>query len=288
MLAPRSAFLRVSHGEAWLGEVVSDTCSRAAVPSRPLELQALMHLPRLADRDGRIEIDVAACELERLAHQIPPLKLWEIRTDVQSARGLILGPVDESDVRRIYEQFHYLRSHRLKGRHFGAFAPDEPSTPVAVVATTPVDVPSLARFLAPDTSFDEVRVVARVFSFPCAPRNTLSRLLAFVAHAEARDLGSRQLITYVNPNLGFSGASYLASGWAIAGVEPGTVYRYVDARYTTDRELERRFGFSDDRRLRQALRSRFGRSRMPLRPLLVFSRVIGRSLRRKMLTAASL
>src|SRR5207302_1161359 len=110
--------------------------------------------------------------------------------------------------------------------------------------------------------------------FPGAPRNTISRLLGFVGRAEAQRLGTRQFLTYVNPNLGFSGTSYLASGWKLVGDEPGTRYRYVDGRYLTDRELVRRYGSCDNETLSKALGPRFGWSSMTLLPLLVFARTL--------------
>jgi hypothetical protein len=274
MLDPRIASQLLRHGEVWLTDIVSSMSKRAGVPFRPLELQALLHLPRLADTGGRIEVEVASGEVERLAHELPPTESWARRTKARSAGDLLLGPVDESTARGICEQYHYLRSHRLGSRSFGAYPPDDLAEPIALVITTRVDVASLTAVLAPDILAGEARVVARVFAFSGAPRNTLSRLLAYIAREEARDLGSRQLLTYVNPNLGFGGASYLASAWRLAGDEPGTTYRYIDGRYTTDRELERRFGSRDDERLRSSLRSRYARSVMPLRPLLIFSREI--------------
>jgi hypothetical protein len=271
MSGDSNTFLCVKHGEVSLVEIVAEVSRRIGVPFRALELQALMHLPRLADNLGMVDKGDAKNEIERLAREIPPGEAWKQCT-ARAARDLLLGPVDEKSSRWICEQFHYLRSHRLDGRHYGAFAKLDGSLPIALAVTVPVDVPSLEAVLGSGKQARRSRVVARVFAFPGAPRNSLSRLLAFVARIESHELESQWLLTYVNPNLGFRGESYLASGWTLAGDEPGTTYRYLDGRYITDRELKRRFGDEGDAVLRSILGSRFSISVMPLRPLLVFSR----------------
>jgi hypothetical protein len=113
------------------------------------------------------------------------------------------------------------------------------------------------------------RVVSRVFVFEGAPRNSISYLLSRVAREE-RHLGVTDLLTYVNPNMMFSGSSYRASGWRQLGSEPGTTYRYLDGRYITDRELASRYGARGDEGYKYLLGQRFAKSVMPLAPLLVF------------------
>jgi len=98
-------------------------------------------------------------------------------------------------------------------------------------------------------------------------------MLSRVARVE-RQLGVTDLVTYVNPNMMFTGGSYRASGWRPIGEEPGTRYRYLDARYITDRELAARFGRHEDKTYRHLLGSRFAFSTMPLRPLLIFHTAI--------------
>ena len=48
------------------------------------------------------------------------------------------------------------------------------------------------------------------------------------------------------------------------------MYRYLDGRYTTDRQLASEFGKHDDVTYRRLLGHRFAVSVMPLAPLLVF------------------
>jgi len=113
------------------------------------------------------------------------------------------------------------------------------------------------------------RVVSRIFAFDGTPKNSISYLLSRAAESE-HAAGIEDLTTYVNPNLGFDGVSYRASGWRLLGIEPGTTYRYLDDLYITDRELARRYGNRTDEEFRQLLGVRFDVSRMPLKPLLVY------------------
>jgi len=264
----------VRHEAPWLRDRIEDVSRQVGVPTRELELRALLHLPRLADRAGEVDCSAASAEISRLAVAMPREPEWLAGPRVAAATELGMADIPEETARTICERFHYLASHRPAGRYYGALPPEAVARPLAIVATTVLDVPSLEALVRSPAARGRARVVARVFAFPRAPRNTISRLLAFVARAEVQR-GARQLLTYVNPNLGFTGTSYLASGWTLAGDEPGTRYLYVDGAYVTERDLARRFGSSDEVIVRQLLGPRFECSVMPLAPLLVFSRIVG-------------
>ena len=47
------------------------------------------------------------------------------------------------------------------------------------------------------------------------------------------------MLTYVNPNTGFNGASYKADNWVLLGIETGVRYRYIDNNYVTERSYFR-------------------------------------------------
>jgi hypothetical protein len=115
------------------------------------------------------------------------------------------------------------------------------------------------------------RVLSRVFAFPRTPPNALSTLLSRVAKQQ-KLLGVELLLTYVNPNVGFTGVSYRASNWTPMGSERVEAYYYVDERYITNRELDTKFGSHDPASLSRLLGPRFAISVIPLSPLLVFAR----------------
>jgi len=114
-------------------------------------------------------------------------------------------------------------------------------------------------------------VLSRVLSIDSAPRNAFSFTFARVLPAllELRP-GLDLILTYVNPNLGFTGASYLAANWTLFAKEQ-THYAYLDGAHITMRELSRRFGGTEYAALCRQLGSRLSLSVQPLSPLLIFA-----------------
>ncbi len=272
-LRPASVVYHVGADSEALAASVDAIALNAGIPRRPLHLQSLMHLPRLADDRGLVDATIATDEIQRIARDIPTSANW--RCDQRSElKELNFTQLDEGSVRETCERFHYLRSHRAGSCYFGLV--QSPGTrPIAIAVASPSDVPRLGQLARETLDAKNVAVISRVFAFEGAPQNTLSRLLSRVA-SSLRAHGHDALVTYVNPNLGFAGASYRASGWTLLGCEPNTRYRYIDSDYVTDRVLSRRFGPHSDREYSELLGRRFATSRSPLEPLLVF----GRSLRR--------
>jgi hypothetical protein len=125
-----------------------------------------------------------------------------------------------------------------------------------------------------------VLVLSRVFAFDWAPHNAITYLLrrALVV-AQDEHPSVRLVVTYVNPNLGFSAASYRAGNWTLFAREHGTRYAYLDGEYVTDRRLAATFGTSDPDQMRNRLGHRFAVSRMPLAPLDLYALPRDRRLR---------
>ncbi len=90
---------------------------------------------------------------------------------------------------------------------------------------------------------------------------------ASLAKQGAADL----LTTAVDPNLGFTGASYRAANWQRwISVQPRP-YLYLDYRYVSPRQLRERFGTANLTELRAAFPGhRFDASRARLRDSLIF------------------
>jgi hypothetical protein len=237
-------------------------------PSRPLHLQALLQLPRLMDESGRVCDEARAQLLAELAQELPPGAEWFVPDAGSSPRRLLFHDVDEEIARDVMRRFHYLRSPRIDGRAYGLSTPA--GRLVALCVSSPLDVGRLRELLASiGCPSESARVISRVFAFEGAPKNAISYMLSRVAQEE-RHFGVSDLITYVNPNMGFTGSSYRASGWRFIGTETGVRYRYLDGRYVTDRALAAKFGPHDDEGYRRLLGARFATSAISLQPLLVF------------------
>jgi hypothetical protein len=253
-------------------QALSETVARATGrPARALHLQALLQLPRLADEEGVVPVELARSLVSELAAELPPTSAWVVAGAQPSPRSLLFSQFSMAEVLNAMRSFHYLRSPRMDGRAYGVST--GAGDLVAFCVSSPLDVPHLKTLLArrEQPAGPEARVISRVFAFTGAPPNTLSYLLAKAARCE-RGYGVNQLLTYVNPNLGFTGTSYSASGWRLLGEEPGTLYHYLDARYVTDRALAAAFGRHPDTVYRDLLGDRFAVSVMVLTPLLVFHR----------------
>lgn len=175
-------------------------------------------------------------------------------------------PVAADLATTIHTRFHYIGTVR-QGLHFGLYDREEDEVPCTLLTFSPFDLVPLTGFLPEGVTPGEVCVLSRAYSFRWAPRNSFSfafRRALVVLRRALPEL--RLMLTYVNPNLGFSGASYAASNWAPFAQE-ATLYHYLDGQYITWRELERRFSCVDPSLLTGMLGERLTRSAMPLEPL---------------------
>ena len=267
-VASASVMCRIAPRERLLLNCVESASRVADRPVRPLHLQALLQLPRLADTDGFVPRSAIDPLLAELAEELPDRDEWVVPDAGSSPRLLRFHGVDADAARDVMQRFHYLRSPRTDGRAYGLST--RVGNLVALCVSSPLDVGRLRELVASrGGSAEFARVASRVFAFEGAPSNSISYMLSRAAREEQR-LGVTDFVTYVNPNMGFTGSSYRASGWHLLGTEPGTTYRYVDDRYTTDRELAARFGQHDDRAYHCLLGRRFSVSVMSLEPLKVF------------------
>lgn len=247
--------------------------------ARRLLVRLLLHLPRLADSRSLVGATDSLREVGRLAEQESAAPEWLLApTDPPwSPTELTLEPIDEGRARLLHERFHYLRSYR-PGLHLAGFAGDR----VAVLLTfSALDLTPLSMALPAGVAEGDALVLSRVYTTAWAPRNSLSRTLSeAVSFLRETDSPPRILLTYLNPGLGFDGASYKAANWSLFGSEHGTRYAYLDRSYVTDRELTRSYGTSDAAILKTRLGPRIAFSSMPLRPLEVFALGLNGRLRR--------
>src|SRR5437016_6315301 len=104
MLA-RSTLARgaVRYGAPWLREMIVGISREIGVPARALELRALLHLPRLAEQVGDVEISAATDEVCRLAREMPPESEWVLETIAPSAAALTIAEIPEATARWICE-----------------------------------------------------------------------------------------------------------------------------------------------------------------------------------------
>jgi hypothetical protein len=249
--------------------------AHAPVAARSLEVEALLHLPRLAGRDGLVAGAPAAAEVERLSRRLqvlyePAIQLVRPPRIAPRASDLRFDTADEVLAETVMTRFHYLHSARRASLHFASRTPE--GRPAAVVSVSELDLGTLAGVLPFGIAPEETLVLSRVFAFDWAPQNTISHLLGQLERrirAERPEI--RLVLTYLNPNLGFDGASYRAANWFVLAHEIGTRYGYLGDDYVTDREIAL---------LSELERRRVTYSVMRLAPLWIFARLVHRRDRR--------
>ena len=259
---------------AALDEATVDAiAAEAEADALDLRLRLGLHAPRLGPRAGRTELIDEARRLAAAARALAAPSLRERPTDASpDVQDALFGDVAEDEARSVNERLHYLRSHRTGSTHLGLRTPASRSL-IALATVSRTDEAQLAPMLPAGVRLDETAMVSRVFAHRWAPRNTISYLLARAERAVARaPAPPRVLLTYVNPNLGFTGASYRAANWSVLGADPTTHYSYVDGDYQSDRQLVTRFGTAQTEALAARLGRRFQRVSDGLRPLLVFAK----------------
>lgn len=279
--------LRVGPLDQRLKATIVRQAAQHHVEERALRLQALLHLPRIADGTGHVASHAAKEETASLAKGIlattGEFASWAVPpTCVPAAPSeLHVQVADESIARPILERFHYLRSFRQSSLHVVGAASD--GSPAALMSFSAFDLTALERALPSDVASAEALVLSRVFAFNWLPRNGITYLMRrALAIVRERHPAARFVFTYVNPNLGFSAASYRAANWRLIAQEYGTRYAYLDGDYVTDRHLLAVFGTTDAARLRDRLGERFVVSHMPLAPLDLYGLALDRRLDRSM------
>lgn len=277
----RQIFSPIADRLVVLSDQIQMVAARYGIDAFDLRLRLGLHLPRLWEEGvfgiERFEQSEAVRLAEAMASvrrdlaglcQQPSNRL--LPTRLQFAR-LNLEQVSQLAV-PILSHLHYLNSFRSSSEHFGLF--DE-SRLVALATLSPFDLPHILGAIktsAPNSlEPSQVRVLSRVYVFRWAPRNAISRLLGLLraflrAHAPKVEL----LVTYVNPNLGFSGASYRASGCRIVVREETVGMAYLDCNYVTHRRLVELTGQARREDQLRVLKGRLIISRFPMQPLDVY------------------
>jgi len=266
-----------SWGEVWRSRYstfrsISDAVSiSTGVSARDLYKQVLLHLPRFS-RDALSDSLLIRAEAERLAGRLllkrQSFQAWTSRPAIPylDKSNLFVCPCDLKIAQDICDRFHYIGSFREAMFHLGLYAPSVDRVPMALVSLSRMDIRNLEWLFGPPAQDSKVLVLSRLFVFDWAPRNTVSFFLARVNTWIKRHMPKVDtLVTYVNPNLGFSGASFLASNWKPL-LETGVRYLYLNQNYITYRTFVA---------LSPSLQEHVCSSRYPLDPLKLLKYSIG-------------
>src|SRR5262249_33471306 len=179
-IPPASLPCRVAPHEPTLLMCVEAAARAANRPFRPLHLQALIQLPRVADKGSFVSIPVVEALLAELAAELPVTAEWLVSNSGPSPRLLSFHEVGLGCAHDVMQRFHYLRSPRTDGRAYGLST--DAGCLVALCVSSPLDVGHLCDLLvAHGCSSQLARVISRVFVFEGAPNNCISYLLSRAA-----------------------------------------------------------------------------------------------------------
>lgn len=229
------------------GVLVSETALRVGVEPRALAVRALLHLPRVASDEGWVtrwqaerEVRISA---ERLRSEARAARAY-VPVDKFPLCDLAFEEIDSSRAAPVITSLHYLRSVRPGSRYFALVDPVK-KRPVSICAISQLQWKCVAReiwaqfAISPDRAWD----VSRVYSVKDAPLNAISSLLSKVRTYVRHNVSSAELlITAVDPNLGFTGASYRAANWKQWMTVKARPYLYEDGGYVSPRQLLQRYG----------------------------------------------
>jgi len=247
------------------------------VEQRALQVRALLQLPRVATFSRRVTRAQIERELGHSARQL--------LRDTAAAKDLVprdkfalteliyAERVDVATASKLFGCLHYLRSARPGSEYFALLDPVQ-ARPVTICGVAPLEWKRVGSWVQAQFGVPRESVwdVARVFSCDTAPPNAVSYLLARVRNSLARsDHDIEYLVTAVDPNLGFTGASYRAANWQKWITINPRPYLYLDRRYVSPRQLKQRFGTSNLTDLKERFpRHHFEQSRARLLDSLIF------------------
>lgn len=218
------------------------------IDASSLLLQLSLHLPRFPHNIA-LQGNTIMAEAKRLSqrlHKIQAPYISEtsglISDSNYSLQDMRFCEVSENISLPILNSFHYILSARSASYHFGLKASLNDLWPVIMCSLSPFDLANITPVIE-ERGYRPERcmVLSRVFAFPACPKNAVSYLLRRLRcwlkdHKPEVEL----LLTYVNPNMGFTGACYLADNWTLLAYEGDTRYAYWDQNYITDRKLATR------------------------------------------------
>ncbi len=221
---------------------LDEISAKTQINQRDLRLRLLLHLPRFSPSQlacYELVREEARRLAVRLLSRLQDYRSWTGRSPIhQLIRSqMFLQPCSSDMARQIHERFHYIGSYHEGVAHLGLFVRETEDVPMILATLSPMDILHLDGLFPSDEDKRRVLILSRVFAFDWAPKNAISFLLGRVYKWVRENLPHvHLLLSYVNPNLGFTGSSYLASNWK-PFIEIAPVYSYLEGNYVTYRTL---------------------------------------------------
>jgi hypothetical protein len=218
-------------------EILSHVAATHHLSERSLRSVVLLHLPQFSFERLNNKLFLYN-EVENIAQWIKQKQCgfenWVTRREIEPfhAGNFRTALVSEQTAQDLHTRFHYLHSAHA-GESIGIYHQSD-SVPTALVTISAMNVTVLQQYV-PKGDIENARLLSRMFAFEWAPRNSISYLLGQVTRWMRQHQPSvHTFLTFVNPNVEFTGSSYRASNWELVGNYP-TQYRYFDGKYISGR-----------------------------------------------------
>lgn len=243
------------------------------VDRRELAVRTRLHLPCYADGAGAVSYWEAASVVISNALRLRKDQ-WAVR-DLVPRREYALSELEfrqiGDDAGRVFDSLHYLRNARRGSLNF-ALVDKDTGAPLTLCSASPLEWKRVADQVVQQFGVPQAAVwdVSRVYSFDGAPPNAVSYLLARVRKFLQKRGDVELLTTVVDPNLGFTGSSYLASNWQLWMTVRARPYLYYRGRYMSLRQMWAAFPSVRSIDELCALDRKARRSQVELRDSLIF------------------
>ncbi|MFC5264645.1 hypothetical protein ACFPJ1_21245 [Kribbella qitaiheensis] len=256
-------------------ELAREAAELNNVEPRALIVRTLLHLPRVARRDGQlrwqqIKTELARCAIELRTDQAKVADLVPHATF--KLQELLFVEYDERLAEQIFGHLHYLRSARPGSLNYALVDPRY-GQPVSLCSVSPLEWKRVGGQITRqfDVPMSAIWDISRVYSFAVAPPNAISYLLSKVRTAIRHAAPQVELLsTAVDPNLGFTGSSYLAANWHRWMTIKPRPYLYFDRGYMSPRQLRAAFQTTNVAELRATFDTRFEQSQATLLDSMIF------------------
>jgi hypothetical protein len=254
--------------------LVEESAKKYEVNARALSVRALLHLPRVADRQGSILIGEAEEEVQRCSAVLRDAQA-KVAALIPAGGALLdehrFSTVVEAEATLIFDNLHYLCNARSDSRTFALL--DPVGRPVSLCSASPLEWDRVGRQISIQFGIPQDRIwdLSRVYSFDVAPPNAISHFLKLVRkHLRKSNPEVELLMTAVDPNVGFTGVSYRSDNWQPWMTVRHRPYFYFDQDYISLRRIRQEFKTADLDRVRVAYGERFERSRAKLLDSVIF------------------
>ena len=204
-----------------------------------LRLQKLFSLPQAPQIDAVLnEVDNVTEWLAGLAK--PHMDYMSIPSNIPSLSDLELQKLPDDKATVINTVFHYIHSHRKNSTSYALVNPKDQRIYASVTFSDYAN-PELDGIMPTELDHKDIKMAARVYAFPFAPQNTISKLLAESTRALHSETGCRVLLSYLNSDLGFTGVTYQSANWQRMESFYRPQWAFYQGSFLTERETRAKF-----------------------------------------------